>query len=192
MADMQNMGRYVADGYSFYTERDAALAQDELKKVKYIEQRLDYNNPKGVLRIYNKVIEEHVFRSPVGQYFLRNVRQFLLERPEIDPDAVSPIPMYVSYEGEFRAQANPAASRIKPAPPPKPKKSSALPLSIILNILLSAAVIAMFVIALNADQPNILNYERVITDRYAAWEQELTEREQTVRERERELEKWKD
>ena len=45
----------------------------------------------------------------------------------------------------------------------------------------------MFTITIRSDNPNILNYKRVITDKYAQWEQELTERENAVREREREL-----
>ena len=49
------------------------------------------------------------------------------------------------------------------------------------------AIIAMFTITLESDNPNVLNYERALTDRYASWEQELTEREQAVRQREREL-----
>ena len=61
------------------------------------------------------------------------------------------------------------------------------PLSIILNVLLMIAIIAMFTITLESDNPNVLNYERALTDRYASWEQELTEREQAVRQREREL-----
>ena len=45
----------------------------------------------------------------------------------------------------------------------------------------------MFVISFVSDQPNIINYERAITDKYASWEQELNQREQTIRDREREL-----
>ena len=60
-------------------------------------------------------------------------------------------------------------------------------MSVMLNVVLVIAVIAMFVITLTSDQPNVLNYERALTNRYASWEQELTEREQAVREKEREL-----
>ena len=56
-----------------------------------------------------------------------------------------------------------------------------------MNIVMIVAIIAMFIITLNSDQPNILNYEKNIQNKYAAWEQELTEREQTIREKEREL-----
>ena len=66
-------------------------------------------------------------------------------------------------------------------------KKAGIRLSVIMNIVMIVAIIAMFVITLNSDQPNILNYERNLQDKYASWEQELTRREQTVREREREL-----
>lgn len=188
MENMQDAGRYVAEGYSFYTERDAALAENERRKVEYLEAHLDYQHPESILRIYKKAIEDRVFRSPVGLFFLRNLQQYLISQPGIAPDAVDVIPLYVSFEGEFREQSNPARNRVKPVmKKEKPKKSFALPVSIIINFGLAIAVIAMFVIALNTDQPNILNYERTITDRYASWEQELTEREQAVRERELEL-----
>lgn len=34
----------------------------------------------------------------------------------------------------------------------------------------------MFMIAVNSDNPNILNYETTIINKYASWDQELTER----------------
>lgn len=45
----------------------------------------------------------------------------------------------------------------------------------------------MFAIAMKSDSPNILNYETAVVNKYALWEQELSEREQAVREKER---KW--
>ena len=53
--------------------------------------------------------------------------------------------------------------------------------------MLVLAIISMFCISFLSENPNILNYERSITNKYAAWEQELTEREKAVREKEREL-----
>lgn len=189
MADMQDAGRYISEGFSFYTEKDAALAETERRKVEYLKARLDYNNAESILRIYKKAIAERIFKSPVGVFFLREMQQYLLRQPDIDPEAVDVIPLHASFEGEFREQSNPARNRVRPAQNQVPKKSPALRISVIANIGLAAAVIAMFAIALGASQPNILNYERVLTDRYASWEQELTEREQAIRERELEWNK---
>ena len=60
-------------------------------------------------------------------------------------------------------------------------------ISAVLNIALLIGVIVMFWIATHTDHPNIINYETAITNRYAAWDQELNEREAAVREAEREL-----
>lgn len=189
MTEIQDMGRYKAEGYSFYTEKDAALAENERRKVEYLEARLNYDQPESILRIYKKAIEDRVFKSPVGLLFLKNLQLYLLEQQEIPSEDVDAIPLYVSFEGEFRETVNPAHSRVKARTPEPKKKSMALPISIILNIGLVVAVIAMFAVALNAEQPNILNYENVIQNKYAAWEQELTEREQAVREKELDMQK---
>ena len=59
--------------------------------------------------------------------------------------------------------------------------------SVILNIILVLLVIALFIITYTGKNANILNYEKVLTNRYAGWEQELTEREAAIREKERAL-----
>ncbi|MBR1770479.1 MAG: hypothetical protein IJ747_00445 [Lachnospiraceae bacterium] len=183
-----DISRYSAEGYGFYTEKDAALAENERHKVEYLEARLDYKNPEGILRFYNKVIEERVFKTPVGFYFLMNLQQFLKKQPGIAEDSIADIPMYVTFDSEFRDQASPARNRIRvQEKKPEPKRSTLLPISLIINAGLIVAVIAMFAIALKADQPNILNYEKALTNRYSNWEQQLTERENAVRQREREL-----
>lgn len=186
---LEDVGRFSAGGYSFYTEKDAALAENEKRKVEYLEARLDYSRPDSILRIYNKTIEERIFRSPVGHFFLKNLQNFLLQQPAIDKSQIADIPQYVSYDGEFREQPKTAPKRQTTVGKKKeePKKSNALTVSVVINLVLAAAVIAMFVITLKSDQPNILNYEKAITNRYASWEQELTEREKAVRVKEREL-----
>ena len=54
-------------------------------------------------------------------------------------------------------------------------------------ILLAVLVAGMFLITLKSDNPNILNYKQVLTNQYASWEQNLTERENRIREKEQEL-----
>ncbi|MGN0402770.1 MAG: hypothetical protein ACI4HQ_11020, partial [Acetatifactor sp.] len=67
------------------------------------------------------------------------------------------------------------------------KTKQYLIISLILNVLLVVAIMVMFRITLKSNNPNVLNYERVITDKYATWEEELTERERIIREKEKEL-----
>ena len=57
-------------------------------------------------------------------------------------------------------------------------------LSLLLNVVLIAMVVVMFVLTLTSDSPNILNYKNELEDEYASWDEELTMREQAVKKRE--------
>lgn len=176
--------QFIADGFSFFTNENAKEAENEQKKVEYIEARMDYSKPEHVLAIYEKAIREKLFKTPVGIFYLRDIQRYLKQQPGIDQEKISPIPLFFGYENRMRENTNPTRNRVQPGTK-KEQRSAALPMSIFLNVVLVIAILAMFVITLNSEQPNILNYERAIKDRYASWEQELTEREQTVRELER-------
>lgn len=173
-------------GFSFGSQKDAELAELERKKIEYLETKLDYSKPETILKVYDKAIHERIFKTPVGIVFLKKLQDFLYADETIDSQLIADIPLFHNYDDELRERANPARTRVKPAPAKKDKKN-VLHLSIVLNILLVCAIVAMFAITLNAEQPNILNYKTVITNQYSEWEQELKDREAAVREKEKEL-----
>lgn len=176
----------IAGGFLFLTEREANLAEVERKKIAYLESRIDYSKPEDILYVYNKTVEENVFSTPVGMTYLKQLQEFLLNQEETDPASVAAIPLNNTYQEYGKAQSAKERMQARHEQEMGAKKSQ-LAVSVILNILLVIAMIAMFIISLNSDSPNIINYKRVITDQYATWEQELTERESAVREKEREL-----
>jgi signal peptidase I len=59
--------------------------------------------------------------------------------------------------------------------------------SLFINLVLVVIVIVFFVITATSKNPNIINYENVLIDKYSSWDQELTERERAVKEKEAEL-----
>ncbi|MCI9571715.1 hypothetical protein [uncultured Acetatifactor sp.] len=180
--------KLAVGGFLFFTEKDAGLARAEEQRIAYLEERIDYSSPESIRYIYEKTIHERLFRTPVGLRYLERLRGFLLSRPEIDPATVMEIPLYVTFDGELREHTSPARSRVAPSKKrDRDKEKERFTLSVILNVMLALAIVAMFVISFVSDQPNILNYERAITDKYASWEQELNQREQTIRDKEREL-----
>lgn len=176
----------IAGGFLFLTEKEAKLAEVERKKIAYLESKIDYSKPEDILYIYDKTVKENVFSTPVGMIYLKQLQEFLLNQEGIDPASVAAIPLNHTYQEYGKAQSAKERMQEKHEQEMGAKKSQ-LAVSVILNMLLVVAMIAMFVISLNSDSPNIINYKRVITDQYATWEQELTERENAVREKEREL-----
>ena len=59
--------------------------------------------------------------------------------------------------------------------------------ALILDIILLLVIVAMLIITLSSDNPNVLNYEYAVQNKYAQWEQDLTERERQLKLKEKEL-----
>lgn len=189
---MADNDKLSVGGYLFYTEKDARLAEAEQKKIEYLEARIDYSRPESILLVYEKSIRERLFRTPLGIDYLKKQRDFLLEQPEIPAEKVPDIELYTTFNGELREDGRQVRKRVRTAVE-KDGLRYQFRISVILNVLLALTILAMLGIALKSDNPNVLNYERAITNKYAAWEQDLTERERAVREKERELgDTWKD
>ncbi len=177
--------RVTALGYEFANIDDAVLAQAEVKKIDYLKAHLDQGDADTVKALYDKAIDDNFFRSPVGINFLAELREYMIDTLDFTEEEVRPVPIYMIYEGASKGKSS------KPAEKPK-ERVGFLFVSIVLNIALIIGVILMFWIATNTDQPNILNYETAITDKYASWEQDLTVRESAVREAEKQIRETKE
>lgn len=175
----------VVDGYLFVSMEDVQLAQQEKKKVEYLEKYMDYRNTENVLKVYKKAVAERIFKTPVGYDYLRKMQKYLLDCDGMTEDQVPPVSLQNSYNINMRRSYTQIKPRVEGQ---KEKKKVEWPaISLLANLILIIAVIAMFAITLKSDNPNILNYERMLVNKYASWDQELTEREKVIREKEREL-----
>lgn len=179
----------VADGFQFGTENDAQLAQAEAVRIRNLEGRLDYKNTNMIYAVYKKAVENRVFKTPVGYAFLKKLQNCLLEAPDMHEELPN-IPVQGVYN--IRESTAPAVEKVKAvsqarrSQPPK-KERITKRISIGANIVLLALVALMFIITYMGSTPTVLNYERALTDKYAYWEQQLSEREQAIREKEKEL-----
>lgn len=179
----------IVNGFRYATAADSTAAREELKKIAYIEGRMNYSNPEEVLAIYDKMIANKLFVTPSGFEFLSRVRAYLIEQPGIEAQRIRPIETDSLFtqraKNEVRsAQRNPSDPEVRRE---LSKAKTGMRVSVILNIMLAVLVAAMFGIAMSSDSPNILNYKSVIENQYADWEENLTARETAVREKEKEL-----
>lgn len=175
---------YIVDGFSFLSEEDAAAAREELKKARYLKRHLDYQGADMILQLYRKALSERTFQTPVGLAFVNELREKLIEEG-VEEFEIEPIPVYYDVvQNKMRAGYEP----VKEKEEEKPKKEmTKLTVSVVLNVILVLLVAGMFFVAMSGNNANILNYRNAIVDEYASWEQELTEREKAVREKEQEL-----
>ena len=182
----------VIDGFAFSDDADVSLASDEIEKIKYIAQKMNMNNPKGVLAVYDKLITSGIFVTPVGYEYLRTLQNYLYKSAEIPDDAVKEIPVPISYTRALNIRSEERDERLSQQREMRTLRKTfknEYKVSLIVNIILIIMVIAMFVITLKAENPNMINYRTAILNQYSEWEQELNEREAAIKARELEMEK---
>ncbi|MCM1145784.1 MAG: hypothetical protein NC407_13880 [Lachnoclostridium sp.] len=177
---METKDDLVVEGYRFATMADAETARLDAKRIKNIEDNLDYKKPQNVLMLYHKALENKIFQTPIGFAYLLKMQDHL-KRCGIAEEKIHPIPLNVTFTN--KTEANRSIRRSIAAR--HPEYRARFLTSICLNILMAIMIVAMFIIAMDSENPNIINYRQRVVNEYSKWEQELTEREQAVREAER-------
>ena len=176
-----------AEGYLFVNAADAALAEKERKQIEYLEKKLDYQKPEQILVILQKLIEERTFKTPVGMMYLKRLQDYLKNHIAIEKERIPAIPVdYICDKSGLSTRVELKTVRAAAQRREEIKKSNHK-ISLILNVILIIGMIVMFWMATQSETLNMINYKNVLENRYAEWEQELTEREQAVREKEQSL-----
>ena len=172
--------RFVVDQYLFETEEEYELAVSEKKKIQYIDEHADYRAIENIAILYKRIIETNMFQTPVGYAYLERLREFLV-RSGAKTDNIPAIPVKTKIsateETILREEPSDLKSKLE-------KKNHLVAIMIVICVGLVVMVIALFAVAFTSKHPNIINYENAILDKYSSWEQELTEREKVVREKE--------
>ena len=195
---------YEAGGFVFRTKKEAELAQREIEGTKYLRQKLDMENPNAVFSIYQNLIEQDLFETPVGYCFLKELRDYLLMIPAISNEEVLAIPIrYPQTEEEEKKQKKEQKKEEQRKERQKEKEKAKnrkeqkkegknykgrCQFFMVTSLNLLISVVSMMLLAATSDNVNILNYENKLIDKYSSWEQELEEREQAVKEQEQALE----
>ena len=176
-----------AGGFLYINEADASLAEKERKQIEYLEKKLDYQKPEQILVVLQKLIDEHTFKTPVGLMYLKRIQDFLRNNKTIQNEQIPYIPVDYPCDRSAPDSRTELKSIRAVAVKKEEIRKSNQKISVILNVVLIIGMIAMFWMAMQSETLNMINYRIKLEDRYAAWEQELNEREQVVREKELEL-----
>ncbi len=156
----------------------------ELEGIRYIQEKNDMQDMKTVLVLYNKLSEKELFHTQAGIDFMEELKNKLLAAPEIDNREIA------GYKDMRQAQKK---SETKVSEEKKKEIEQRIINeyrykyynSLIINVILIIALVLGFFITTNSKNVNIINYENRLIDKYAAWEEQLKERESIVTEREK-------
>lgn len=168
---------YKVEGYDFESKEAADKAKLEADGVKYIKENTRMDNPDMIYKLYDQIIREEMFETPVGLSFLAELQEYLYANPEIENEVIRPIPVHA-----------PEIRKIKAAEKKIGKYRKKFRTALFFAIVLGAVVIGMFGITYySGSSVTILNYENALIDKYEDWENDLDEREQKLKEREADL-----
>lgn len=165
--------------FLFNNTQDVLMAQEELEKIEKLEPKIGQADIELLYKLYNKSIEKRSFQTPVGLEFMLKVKKILDNHPNT-PGEVVPIPLYTTFDLTTRREQEAIQKRQQFMVKKKKDDAKKLNISIWINVILAIMVIAMFFIASTGSNPNILNYENAIINKYAEWEEELRERENRI------------
>ena len=174
------------DGFLYGSKEDKALALLEEKKIEQLERRMKYEDSDQVKIVYDKAIENRVFQTPSGLQYLKRLQKYLLESG-YENNEIQDIPVYHNFAQAVRIKETYLTPNIKPSTAKIKKIQYQYRTSKVVIVGLVLIIIIMFAITLTGENPNIINYENALVDKYAKWEQELSQRESIVREKEKEL-----
>lgn len=178
---------FLVEGFLFHDEEMAEKARREAAGIKYIRSKTSMDSPGMVLQVYEKIIEQQLFETPVGIGYLRELQEYLLTIPAIRNEDVKPIPVEEIIKQEYVPLKEVEQKEQKKKEKSGRKADRRFWISVAANVILALMVAAMFAITLTSQHPNILNYEEKLLDKYAGWEEELKGREQQIREKEKKL-----
>ncbi len=189
MAEEKENGKFMVGGYEFATKEEAQLAKDELNAIKYLSQKTNSKDPKQVYSLYNKIIERKLFSTHVGMNYLKNLQTFLYKSDEIPNDKIQPIPINAETLGEIniRRERSEFKSELRDMSVKVAKYKNNFTRVMIINVVLIIIIIAMFVILNTSSNPNIINYEVNIQNKYSQWQEQLQSQEESLNARENAL-----
>lgn len=180
----KNEDELIVGGYRFATIADAETARMEEKKVDNLERNLDYRQPQNVLLVYNRALDNKVFLTPIGFAYLQRMQREMIKWG-VPADKIRPVPLYGTFSN--KTEKNSSIRKSIAARHPKIEYRGRFITSVLINVILVLLIAAMVAVSWRSDMPNIINYRRAVVDEYSQWEQELTERENALREAERAL-----
>ena len=208
---MDNIKVVAVSGFAFENPDIGEEALKEQEAIEYVNKQLNFSDTNALLTLYNQMVARRMFHTEVGYYYLKSIQDHLMKQ-DIDPAMIESIPVLVdksddsldttkdkqSYENANSKVNNDsnegysfdeAKYRKKERKLiAKAKKYQKLTITFItITIVLVATVVAMFVVAMTSDNPTILNYEEVLQNKYASWEQDLEAREAALKKQEKAL-----
>lgn len=177
---------FTFEGHTFDDEKQLIVARKEAEAIEYLRSKTDFNNLEQLMKLYNRILDKDMMETVIGIEFLTEIRNMLLRSGMFTEEQIRPVPLLPEARKMKKRMEDQKRSRERILLEQTQKQNLILKM---VCFFLSVLVIAMFAIALTGKRsPLAIRYEEQILNKYASWADELTGREQMLREYVRRLE----
>ena len=177
--------KWIISGYEFSTKEDYEKAKKEAESVLYIKAHTDMANAQQVLKVYNKASDMKMFQTGIGYEFMHQLYAILVKKKVMEPEYLKTIPIQKQVRErelpEDVEEANRLSEQYRVLYEDSKEKRKRQKIVIVFLFLLIGLMVAMVYLNYNTYDEN------EVIDRYSTWETELEEREEAVREKEKQL-----
>lgn len=193
MADNRTGGQeekqYTVGGYTFTDKKAADAAKEEFQAINKMSSKINTKDARQVYALYNSIIDKKLFSTMVGLNYLKELQQFLYICKEIPNNRIRPIPINNDVQSvlEGKREIIENQSEIRILKRERNMYKSRFTTSVIINLALVVVIIAMIIITLTSKNPNIINYETNLQDKYSAWQEQLQSQEASLKAREAQI-----
>ena len=168
---MENQEEFIVAGYHFKSKEAAEKAKDEVNAIKYLSEKTDAKDARNVYALYNKLLDTDLFKTLVGLNYLRELQDILYKSKDIPNEKIRPIPVQFEVQ-EFldgRRQITKNKGQIRTLEQKCSHYKDWFVRSMIVNAALLVIILVIILITRNSSNPNILNYEVNLQNKYAGW-----------------------
>ena len=159
------------------------------KAINKMSSKINTKDARQVYALYNSIIDKKLFSTMVGLNYLKELQQFLYICKEIPNNRIRPIPINNDVQSvlEGKREIIENQSEIRILKRERNMYKSRFTTSVIINLALVVVIIAMIIITLTSKNPNIINYETKLQDKYSAWQEQLQSEEASLKAREAQI-----
>ncbi|MBP3609851.1 MAG: hypothetical protein J6J42_05880 [Lachnospiraceae bacterium] len=178
--------KFTFQGHTFDDEKQLIAAKKEAEAIEYLRAKTDFNNANNLMKLYNRILDKDMMETVVGIEFLKEIRTMLLNCGMFREEQIRPVPLLPEVKKLKKRKEIQTRSRERTLLERSERQNTVLKTVCFFLVVL---VVGMFVIVLTGTRsPLAIRYEEQIINKYAAWAQELQEKEDFLREYVRQLE----
>ncbi len=178
--------KFTFQGHTFDDEKQLIAAKKEAEAVEYLRSKTDFGNMNNLRKLYDRILDRDMMETVVGIEFLKEIRETLIGSGMFKEDQIRPVPLLPEVKKLKKRKETQKRSRERTLLERSERQNTILKTVCFFLVVL---VIAMFVIVLTGTRsPLAVKYEEQILNKYAAWAEELQEKEAFLREYVRQLE----